>query len=338
MDRKLIPVRALAVLAAGALLADAQTVAYISHAGENKITVFDVSAKSEVTKITLDGWAWGLAVSPDGASLYAADANKGVAIVDTATNAITGYFSVEGAHELALSPAGKLYVNAKHSVVVVDVTNGQFLATLPLIGRIALSPDGSRLFGTVEDTAAGKNSVVILDTSTNEIIHTVPVISPSDLAVTPDGRRLYVTNTLDVRPGTCNAQDFAGVQIIDVESGQVTNDLKLRGQSCFVSVAISPDGSRAYAAEEQYYSFTTPSFPTVHVIDVNTEQEVGAFDFSPGATYALAVSADGKTLFGQGDSAFLMLDLATGHIESFRIGGDAGRIALRSAPPAAGDP
>ncbi len=248
-----------------------------------------------------------------------------MAIIDTATNTVTGRINTGPADDLVLTPDGtKLHVSiGRGGDLVVDVATGQTIAALPRSGGV-FSPDGSRLYTTY------RSNVSIIDAAANQVVGEVPAISPSAVAITPDGRRVYVTNTLDLPGGLCNAPDFEGLQILDTQSGRMRKSLKLGGRSCVVSVVISPDGRRAYVAEEAYVN----SLPIVHVIDVATEEQIGNFDLSPGESYGLAISADGKTLFAVGNSRFQIVDLASGRMDGFTIADDSVRIALRPMPPA----
>ncbi len=81
------------------------------------------------------------------------------------------------------------------------------------------------------------NSVTVIDTTTNKVVTTIDVgLAPAGVAVTPDGRRVYVTNlnnTVSVIATATNAVSAT----ISVGNGPV-------------GVAFTPDGSKAYVANQ----------------------------------------------------------------------------------------
>ena len=68
--------------------------------------------------------------------------------------------------------------------------------------------------------AYGRNVVAVIDTATNHVIATVRVgLAPIALAVTPNGKDVYVANHAD--PGTVSVIDTATNHVtatIDIES------------------------------------------------------------------------------------------------------------------------
>ncbi len=77
------------------------------------------------------------------------------------------------------------------------------------------------------------NSVSVIDTTSNTVVATVSVGgSPLEVAITPDGTRVYVTN------GNDNT-----VSVVDAASNTVVATVRV-GALPF-GVAITPDGTRA---------------------------------------------------------------------------------------------
>jgi YVTN family beta-propeller protein len=114
----------------------------------------------------------------------------------------------------------RVYVsNANNdSVTVIDIVNNKPIAQIDLapttaLGQlrgnipfgVALSPDESRLFVA----EAGINAVAVIDTLTNQVLGRIPTgWFPSKLAVSSDGRRLYVVNAKGYGAGPNGGQGY----------------------------------------------------------------------------------------------------------------------------------
>jgi YVTN family beta-propeller protein len=146
-----------------------------------------------------------LAVSPDGANLYALDAQTGffgVRIVDARTAKLVGNIRVsplDGLSGMAMQPDGsKLYISAyfAKAIDIVDVATRRVTEKIPLSVSpeyVEISPDGRRLY-----IVLGTNVVGAMDLRTEKIVArvTIPVqYGIGGITVTPDGSRLYVTGS-----------------------------------------------------------------------------------------------------------------------------------------------
>jgi len=98
---------------------------------------------------------------------------------------------------------------------------------------IAITPDGSRAY--VANNVSDSVSVIALATDT--VIATVAMFQPVGVALTPDSTRAYVTNSSEV---------FGSVSVIDTATNALTATIDIGPNA--QTVAITPDGSRAYAA------------------------------------------------------------------------------------------
>ena len=127
------------------------------------LIVVDVASRSKIAKIPLGyEFAYGVAVSPDGARAYVV---------------------------LSDSPA--------YAVVVVDITTNSVVTSVPLPGEpsgfsVSLSPDG-RFAYFPRIGSGGAGSVQVLDTVTNTIVATTTVgRGPRHVGVSPNGAIVYV--------------------------------------------------------------------------------------------------------------------------------------------------
>ena len=190
---------------------------YVTNTGSNSVSVIDRSALSVVATISLNARPAGIAVSPGGDFLYVLDANGIVEVIDTRSNAIVASVTVGGTD-----------------------------------GTLAVTPDGARVY-----VASGKVSVI--DAATNSVIASfapekTAVADVFNLAVgvaiSPDGARAFVTVNTYLYDGPKFAAT-GGIAVIDTATNTVTKTLDLF--SLPGAIALSPDGSRAYAANAFFW-------------------------------------------------------------------------------------
>jgi YVTN family beta-propeller protein len=136
-------------------------------------------------------------------------------------------------------------------------------------------------------TNFGDNTVSVIDTTTNTVVATIPVgRTPTGVAVTPDGSKVYVTN-----------QDFsmgpAGtVSVISTAPNTVLTTIPpVRpgpGAQPF-GVAVTPDGTKVYV------SYNSNGFHVVKVFDTATNTAVATV--TAGIGLGVAVTPDGSKVY-----------------------------------------
>src|SRR5207249_1505433 len=112
-----------------------------------------------------------------------------IAVIDTATNAVTGNVSAGGTQlGIAINPAGtRAYAGLGNgSIAAIDTTTNAVIATVPLGGAspftIAINPSGTRAYVTTQ----GPPSVSVIDTASNTVITTIALSSGANgVAVNP---------------------------------------------------------------------------------------------------------------------------------------------------------
>jgi YVTN family beta-propeller protein/YD repeat-containing protein len=137
---------------------------------DSTITVIDPQTNQVVATIPLGGTVRNLVFSLDGSKAYAGKASgaTGVAVIDTATNAVRATI------------------------------------TTSAVRALELSADGQRLFATREGSPG---SVTVVNTTVDQVVATIPVgvastgafggLIPINVTSAPDGSRVWVVNTLD---------------------------------------------------------------------------------------------------------------------------------------------
>jgi YVTN family beta-propeller protein len=210
------------------LSADGQLV-YVTNSESKSISVIDVASLTRRTRIRVpisgERGPYGVAIHPDGKRLYVTDINGNqVLIVDTARRATIGRIDViEDPRSLVISADGKrLYVSGGDfdddgdgGISVIDTESESVVTTLRMDGgifRLALSPDGSRLYATDRANA----QLIVVDVAQNRVVNTVQVLPEGeetrDLFVSRDGSQIYVAN-----------QESNELVIFDAESFQIEN-------------------------------------------------------------------------------------------------------------------
>ncbi len=217
-----------------------------------------------------------------------------VAVVDASTGSvirtISGMFSYGGPYALAMHPSGNsLYVtdggDDGGKVVRID-THDYHTTNIPVGSGIGSSPYGVT-FNVQRDRAYvslfGDSSIAIIQTATNTVVDYICPADfgggrPYDLAVTPDGNRLYVTDI-----------DTQKVWIIDTHTHTKVGEISI-GVANPWFLSMSPDGERVFVSSYGSNSLNA----RVSIIDTGTNQVVREIAINARET---ATSADGRTLY-----------------------------------------
>ena len=194
-----------------------------------------------------------LASSPDGKTLYVADATAhSLAILNVEAPAQREVVPLRGnPRHLALSADGKLVYVAEHgagTVAIVDTAQRKVTGRLA-VGRwptaLAVAPKAGRLYVCNQDL----HNVMTFDLAHQppKLLAATPVVrEPSCVAVAPDEQRVVVTNLLPNGPGT-DPPLAAEVSMVDAVKLTQSATVKLPvGSSVVRGACISPDGRWAY--------------------------------------------------------------------------------------------
>lgn len=144
-------------------------------------------------------------------------------------------------------------------------------------GFVTVSPDGHRVYST------GAAGVSVIDTSANALVGN-PISAGSfentGIALTPDGRRLYVAGESDVGVGR--------VWVIDSATNTVIGNPITVGDNPS-AIAMAPDGRRVYVANLNSL--------TVSVIDTTSNAVVGQPISVGSQPDAVKVTPDGRRVY-----------------------------------------
>jgi YVTN family beta-propeller protein len=268
--------------------ADARSI-YVTEQGADSVAVIDSNTNTATGfPIGVGHFPLGIAMTPSGTHAYVVNnaTDGGVSVIDTTTNSAGPTIALnpgDTAFSIAVNPAGtRAYVtnqsNPTGTLQPVDLVNNIKVGTPMTVSdpRVpSFSPDGGRAF----IPGVGDNTVAVVNAATFTTVGSpIPVVpSPFATAITPDGRRLYVTNT------------GGSVSVIDTATNALIGSPIMVGQIPR-GIAITPDGSRAYV--------TNRGSNTVSVIDLASNAVVGE-------PIAVGVSPDGIAISPDGASAYV---------------------------------
>lgn len=176
-----------------------------------QIHVMDIASGQVVRKIDCPARPTGLAISPNGATLYVTLAGPEgvVSFVEAATGSVLR--SVQVGH----SPTGP-----------------------------SITPNGKRLY--VCNRFSGDVSVIDV-LNANEVARVPAVREPIRSAVTPDGTQVLVANHLPL--DAADGSDVACVVTVISTADNSANEIRLpNGSTCLRGICVAHDGQYAYAA------------------------------------------------------------------------------------------
>ena len=276
-----------------------------------------------------------------------------VSVFHTASGRQTAQWSVgTGAADAVFSPDGSIaYVSGTQaqSVTVVKVRTGEILATVPVgysIAQIVISRDGGKLIAKSYDYAY-ESHLILIDTVSLTVTRVqgfAAFLGP--MAITPNGRRLYVPSLYSAQPGLlvvdttfltqkanipiatavsvaitpdgkyAYVPNFGGspynpnVAVVDTSSNTVVSTIPIGTTRLNPAlIQISPDGSQAWVSEFALYNDVSP---VINVIQTSTNQAAGSVTLLGKATPgAIVFSPDGQRAYvGAGGASVDVVNVA----------------------------
>lgn len=195
-----------------------QTLAYVTNFGDGTVSVLHLSnlaaltdPASDLPTIDVGGEPVGVAFRPDGQYAYVVNAGQNrVSVINTDSQTVETHIRVGSEpQEIAINAAGtRAYVtnSGDGTVSVIDLATNEQLTTVP-VGEepngVAVRPGGREVY--VVNSEQDDNTVSIIDTRTNRVVATLTReedegrigLVPQKVTFSPDGRRAFVTNSLD---------------------------------------------------------------------------------------------------------------------------------------------
>jgi len=208
---------------------------------QDSVTVLNLKNNTVKTTIHDDSFVepFRVAISPDGEKAYVANSDSTtLSIIDTTLNVVTGVIDgFDGPSGIAITPDGEFaYVNN---------------------------------FGGSEGVGSGNGTTVsVVNLTTDTIVDTIRVgLAPQALAVSPNGKFVYVINYVDGQPGT------GTMSIINTRTNRVVDTIA--GFFGPFDIAVTPNGHYAYVTNFGSNDFA-PFGTTVSVVHLRHDPEIVA--------------------------------------------------------------
>jgi len=197
-----------------------------------------------------------ITINPNGTRAYVTNSNSTtISIINTATNHVVGIIDgFDGPSGMVITPTcNRAYVNN---------------------------------YGGPEGVGSGNGTTVsVVNLNNNTIIATIPVgLAPAALALTPDGKYVYVANYVDGNTGT------GIISIIQTSNNTVVGTIP--GFSGPFAIAIAPNGKYAYVTNFGSNNFE-PIGTTVSVIKLKNGTIVATIDLGIQPA-GIAITSDGR--------------------------------------------
>lgn len=241
---------------------DGKEYLYVASSHADTVTIIDTADNSVVKTLNLStpttiAGLQDVAASPDGTKVYVTGF-YGVHVINTSTDTVdtAAFISLRddpldsNRYDIAITPSGQFaYVPdyagigaAGGDINLINLSTRE-VVRIPAapdrnIEDAVISPDGRYVYLSGE-------SLIVLDTTTNTIVDRIDEITdPRGLALSPDGKRLYVTRV-----------NFDNLTVVDTESLAIVDTIPLDDP---LEIGVTPDGTRAYVIRSQGISIDRP--------------------------------------------------------------------------------
>jgi YVTN family beta-propeller protein len=226
---------------------------------------------------------------------------------------LTALTTVISGSSVAAQPAGfRVFVTNERggTLTVIDGPSRKVVSTVPLGKRprgMKLSPDGKLLYvalsgspiagpgvdaKTLPPADKGADGIGVVDVTTLKLVNILRGVSdPEQLAVSADGKRLYIAS-----------EDTGRTIVLDAVTGKSIASLAVGGEP--EGVTLSPDGRFVYVSSEEDHQ--------VSVIDATANKVVATFKVGDRPRFT-EFSDDGSMAFvsGENDGSITVVDAKT---------------------------
>jgi YVTN family beta-propeller protein len=149
--------------------------------------------------------------------------------------------------------------------------------------------------------------ISVVDLQTNAVTNISGFAGPFGIALSPDGTKAYVTNSMSGAGMT--------ISVVDLTSNSITSTITSANFSGPVALAVSPDGTKAYVT-----NYAGGAGTTISVVDLGSMSvtNIGGFD----APVAITLNPEGTKAYvaNQTSGTVFEVDLQTNMISQMIMG------------------
>ena len=221
-----------------------------AHYGADAVSIVDTATLSVTATVTGVAEPYAVAVADRAYVTTASTEDESVVAIDTTTGVAFAAKDIDAsARALAVSPAGDVLYVARTGddlpdIATIDVESGATrVIAIPAapgasIETLRVSADGARLFAAL--TTANGGTLLIINTRSRAVERAVAVAgSIGDIAVTPNGRKVFATGW--------DAELGGVVNVIDVTAARVTDTIGVGGMP--TQLVFGHGGELAYVVD-----------------------------------------------------------------------------------------
>jgi DNA-binding beta-propeller fold protein YncE len=249
--------------------------------------------------ISTDIFPTGLAISPDGRTLYTVcNGGTRVDVISTATNTVTSRVNFfpdnppEATGWIALSPDGsQLYYPVGNSIFIID-TRTQAVSTISLGANVArasqvvFTANGAKAY-VVGFGPLGRGVLSLVDTASRSFVSTLKIGGTRSLgiAINPAADRLYISSSTRE-----NGTTACKITTVDAAADRVLSSSILQAFVDENGLALTKDGKYLYVL-----GFPENGVEKVYTVDAATGEQVGEPLAVQGESFwPMTMAPDGK--------------------------------------------
>ncbi len=220
---------------------------YVTNAYDNTVSVIDTATQTIVATLPTGSYPQGIALNVTGTQAYVANSgSSNVTVLNLLNGTVIATIPIVSGYPVGVAVTAdgtKAYVTSHYSniVSVIDTGSNTVIDTIsvgPYPVGVAVNPAGTRVYVANAGPRRGPGSVSVIDTASNTVVATVPIDSDVYYGVTvdPTGTWVYVTNSAGM------------VTVLDAATNSISYNVSVGGGFPPDGIALSPDGTRAYAS------------------------------------------------------------------------------------------
>jgi YVTN family beta-propeller protein len=212
--------------------------------GEGTVTVIDTATRTPMKTFDLESSVGTVAISPDGQSAYVTSpSDEEITVMDPETAKLIGSVPVGSpVGSVAFSPDGTfaLVGTGTEDLAVVDTASEEVVGEpIPIggfVSSIVFAPDGATAYAT----SNAIDEIAVIDVALGEVVRSIPMplgsAGPRSLAMSPDGRDIYVGST-----------EPPAIHEIEIAQGRSVGE-PITLPIVPNEIALTPDGANALVA------------------------------------------------------------------------------------------